>query len=130
MVLEKYRQADLFGLTPKQLYPYERVEKGKIVVLLPVYQIRADGWFRQKTSTMFLRFKLDLLGSFVWDNCNGKKTVRDIADRMKAEYGNYAEPIDERVGKFVQRLHREKLIDMDWGKRNEIALLNRRERRG
>lgn len=57
--------------------------------------------------------KLDILGSFVWDYCDGTTTVQDIVNKMKQEYGTIAEPVDARVSRYIQRLHTHRFIDVD-----------------
>jgi hypothetical protein len=49
---------------------------------------------------------LDKIGSFVWQNIDGKHTFGDIAIKMKEEFGESAEPVDDRLGQFINSLRR------------------------
>lgn len=108
----KSQPFNLSELKPRRLYPCEFAEKGRIVVLVPQQQNKFVQWFMPKKNTINDRIKLDILGSFVWNSCDGTKTIHDIAERMKQEYGKYAEPVDERVSRYINKLHDSKLIDV------------------
>lgn len=47
---------------------------------------------------------LDRMGSFVFPLIDGKRTVGDIALLVKAEFGQEAEPLYERLSKYMQIL--------------------------
>lgn len=113
MIRQNLKPLDIFELRPKQLYPSELVEKGKVVVLVPEPQSKLVEWFLPKKNKAHTRVKLDLLGSFVWDSCDGTMTVRDIADKMKQEYGAFAEPVDTKVSSYIKWLHTHRFIDVD-----------------
>jgi hypothetical protein len=115
MIKGKLQPFDLSELKPRRLYSSELAEKGRVVILVPQQQNKFVQWFMPKKNKINDRIKLDILGSFVWNNCDGTKTVKDIAVQMKQEYGKYAEPIDERVGRYVNQLRSNNLIDVDKG---------------
>jgi len=118
LIRQNSKPLDFFELKPKQLYPSELVEKGKVVVLVPEpSQSKLIEWFMPKKNKTNIRIKLDILGSFVWDYCDGTMTIKDIADKMKQEYGPIAEPVDMRVSRYIQRLHSYRFIDV--GLKNE-----------
>lgn len=49
-------------------------------------------------------------GSFVFLQIDGKRTVGDIALLVKAEFGEAAEPLYDRLTKYMQILHNNKFI--------------------
>jgi hypothetical protein len=49
-----------------------------------------------------VRVQLDALGTFVLSHCNGRYTVREIADRVRERFGEEAEPLLPRLIKFMQ----------------------------
>ena len=112
MITQNLKQNNIFDSKPKQLYPSELAEKGKVVVLVPEPQNKLAEWFMPKKNRINIRVKLDILGSFVWDSCDGKMTVKDIADKMKQEYGSLAEPVDARVRSYIARLQSQRIIDV------------------
>lgn len=53
---------------------------------------------------------LDEYGSFVWLSIDGKKTVGQIADLLKEKYGDKAEPLYDRLVKYMQILYNNRFI--------------------
>ena len=47
---------------------------------------------------------LDAMGSFIFQRIDGKCTVGEIAELVKAEFGKDAEPLYDRLGKYMQIL--------------------------
>lgn len=113
MLRRKHRVVDIFELRPRQLYPSELAEKGKVVVIVPEHQNKFTELFFPKKKKIMRRVKLDILGSAVWDSCDGTMTVQDIAEKMKQEYGDLFEPVDTRVRSYIEKLHINKFIDID-----------------
>ncbi len=64
-------------------------------------------WFRVPASTTL---ELDDLGGRVWNLCDGKHTVEEIAAVLSAEFGAGAEPLLPRLTRFIQYLDRARLI--------------------
>ena len=61
---------------------------------------------------------LDEIGNFVWPLIDGTRTVYEIAELVKAEFGDKAEPLYERIVQYIQTLEnygfievREKTLD-------------------
>ena len=48
---------------------------------------------------------LDAMGSFIFQRIDGQRTVGAIAELVKVEYGKKAEPLYERLIKYMQILH-------------------------
>jgi len=44
---------------------------------------------------------MEEFGSFIWKRIDGKKTVSDLADELKKEFGDKAEPLYERIAKYI-----------------------------
>jgi len=53
---------------------------------------------------------LDEYGSFVWLSIDGEKTVGQIADLLKEKYGDKAEPLYDRLVKYMQILYNNRFI--------------------
>ncbi len=71
--------------------------------------ISHNGFFPWITQRFFKKpkishIKLDDYGSFVWQHIDGTNTVSSIADFMKKEYGNAAEPLYDRLIKYLRIL--------------------------
>jgi hypothetical protein len=48
--------------------------------------------------------KLDKVGSFVWQNIDGKVSFGEIAEKMIKEFGDSIEPVNDRLGQFINSL--------------------------
>jgi len=56
---------------------------------------------------------LDELGTEVWNNIDGYKTVGEIGRKLGMKFGSDIEPIYERLNKFIIQLQRNKFIRLD-----------------
>ena len=54
--------------------------------------------------------KLDEYGSFLWKELDGRRTVGQLAQRMKEQFGDKAEPLYDRLVHYMQILHNNKFI--------------------
>jgi hypothetical protein len=109
---EGFENVNLLNLKPKQLHPSEQVEEGKVAVLVPKFPGKFAKLFLPKISKTNFRVKLDKFGSSVWGNCDGALSVREIADKLKNEFGESVEPVYDRTCEFIKQLHRSNLIDL------------------
>lgn len=58
------------------------------------------------------RVRLDRFGSFVWLQCDGSTTVRDIATRLRERFGDEIEPAVERLAKFLREMEQSGIISI------------------
>lgn len=65
-------------------------------------------WLGYKMSTKSVR--LDDVGSFAWKLLDGKRTVADVAEELRREFGERIEPVEERFGELIRMLHRGEMI--------------------
>lgn len=56
------------------------------------------------------RIRLDERGSQVWRLLDGERTVAEVAEALRQEYGSDVEPAEDRAGQLVRALHREDLL--------------------
>ena len=56
------------------------------------------------------RARLDALGSYTWMHIDGTASVGEVCERVRAEFGDEAEPVEERVGAFVRQLHEQSFV--------------------
>lgn len=92
------------------LYTWDADKKG--IVTVHVVNKGFYNWLAQK---LFKRprishIKLDGYGSFVWKQMDGKRTVYEISQLVKQEFGKEAEPIIERLVQYCQILYQNKFI--------------------
>ena len=50
----------------------------------------------------YTKVHLDEFGSFIWPQIDGEKTVSNLADLVKEQYGEKAEPLYPRIIKYFQ----------------------------
>lgn len=55
---------------------------------------------------------LDILGSFVWNNVDGNRTVYEISQIVSNEFKDEAEPLYERLIEYFIILKNNKFIDL------------------
>ncbi len=56
------------------------------------------------------RIRLDAVGSFAWASLDGTRTVRDVAQLLKKEFGEKVEPAEDRLATLVRVMRREGLL--------------------
>lgn len=54
--------------------------------------------------------KLDEVGTFVWQNIDGQRTFGEIAAKMREELGESVEPVEDRLGQFINSLRKYEFI--------------------
>ena len=106
---EKYRPPtaeEFLQYRPKRL-DFEWSEKADGLVELKVPK------FKSNFGNSFCKFikkdneftaNMDKLGSLVWKNCDGRKTVKNILDLLEKEFSN-EENIDQRLFLFLQQMY-------------------------
>ncbi|MBR3837392.1 MAG: PqqD family protein [Clostridia bacterium] len=80
-------------------------EKG-IVTL----EIQNRGFFNRLFQLLLKKPKvsfvhLDEMGSFLWPRLDGEKDLVALGEEVKVQFGEKAEPLYERLAKYVQILH-------------------------
>ena len=102
---------NLLDLVPLRAAHWE--EQGDRVVVhrprpsAPWYLLPLE-WLR--FSMAVRRIRLDRVGSAAWRDCDGQRTVGDVARRLRTVFGDPAEPVEERLGHLIRMLHREGLL--------------------
>lgn len=91
-------------------FPWYASEENKVVL-----KVKHDGFFDKIAQKFFKRPKesmihFDEMGSFIWPLIDGKRSISDIADMVKEEFGEKANPLYPRLIKFFQILHAQRYI--------------------
>jgi hypothetical protein len=102
---------NLLQLIPDQNILSEKTNDGLFILLKPKYR---HPWmvkhFLPRLKNPHYKIKLDEIGSFIWELCDGRKTVKEIGGRLKEKFGEKVEPLYERLGAFFQNLEKNKFI--------------------
>jgi hypothetical protein len=102
---------NLLGLAPRRLAGWEEVG-GRVVVIRPMPFTRGlrgllDRFLHQLSAE---RIRLDEVGSFAWQRLDGKRTVAEVAELLREEFGDRVEPAEERLGHMVLLMRRDGLL--------------------
>ena len=76
-----------------------------------IIKVENRGWFHTIAQKLFnkpryTKVHLDVNGSFIWPQIDGKKTVADIAALVHEEFGEKAEPLYPRIIRYFQIMER------------------------
>lgn len=91
-------------------YSWDVDEKGIVVI-----KVENKGFYNKIAQKFFKKppvsyISLDEYGSFVWKQMDGKQTIFEIAQMVKENYKEKAEPLYERISKYFQILYTSHLI--------------------
>ena len=99
---------NLLGLAPRRVAEWEVLED-RVVLLRPKpgtagFRGLMDRFFHAMSAR---RIRLDEVGSFAWSHLDGKRTVAEVGELLRAEFGERVDPVDERLGQLVWVLRKE-----------------------
>lgn len=57
---------------------------------------------------------LDEVGTFIWENMNGRNTVHDIIVVLRQEYAIEEEKLKEDIVNFIENLRELDVVFIDW----------------
>jgi len=107
----KQTQINLLNLIPVQKIKCEIQEDGLVVLLKPKYfNPFLAKHLLPRMKQPYYKIKLDDIGSFFWLNCDGTRTVLEIAELHKENFGEKVEPLYERIAHFIASLEKNRLL--------------------
>lgn len=108
------REANLLDLVPERIGMSEPGEGALVTLLMPRFRhafLRRLVEPRLRPDRRYFKLHLDDIGSAVWELCDGKRTVREIAETLAARFPDkLANQPYERLGTFLQQLERGRFI--------------------
>ncbi len=104
-MLKRKNEINLLELTPTTNYQHEINEEGLVDVLVPRFKSKFMQKFIPKGRSLYIRANLDEIGSKVWCLIDGKTKVFEIAESLKNDLGEKAEPIYPRLNLFLTQLY-------------------------
>lgn len=86
------------------LYTWDKTEDGLVTI-----KVHNRGLFHKIAQIFFKKPKysyihLEEFGSFIWEQIDGVKTVYEIGQAVKDHFGQKAEPLYERLSKYMVTL--------------------------
>jgi hypothetical protein len=102
----------ILDTVPERLVEWEKDSEKKIAVLL-VPRFRKGflkKWLQPRVKRPYIRLSLDDIGSCVWENCDGKRTVREIGKVVEDTFGERVKPVDNRITYFFNTLYKSQFV--------------------
>lgn len=109
------KQDNFLELIPviKEGQDWKIKEDGCVQILIPREGL-VDKLVRLFVKTpKVMKIDLDDVGSYVWKSIDGKRNIGEIGDILKAEFGEKAEPLYERLGTYINILRNNKFITLE-----------------
>jgi hypothetical protein len=87
-----------------EVYRYETDEKGRVTIF-----VENKGAFNRIAQVLFHRPRvsqvhLDEMGNFIWPLMDGNCSIGEIAQLVKEEFGDKAEPLYNRLVQYMRNL--------------------------
>lgn len=98
-------------MKPKRNVRWETQNGDSVVLIIPKFKHPLlVKWFVPMLAKPDIRLKLDSLGSYVWNRCDGLTSIETIGTEMSLKFGEPVESLYERIGKFVAKLERNRFL--------------------
>ncbi len=108
---KKIKDLNLLDLKPIRNLKWETGVKSETILLVPKFKNRfLVKWLVPRLKKPNFKVKLDEVGSFVWNHCDGNITVGEMAEKMKFRFGEDFDPTFERIGRFVSQMIRDGFV--------------------
>lgn len=110
--LQQNRELNLWELIPIRKFEFEKSENELVTILIPKFKNKfLVQHLMPRLKYPYIKIKLDEIGSAVWLEIDGKKSVGEIAENLEARFGEKIQPIEERLSKFLTQLKMHQFID-------------------
>ncbi|ASJ06331.1 PqqD family protein [Thermococcus pacificus] len=83
--------------------------EGKYYLLVPM-ESKLD-FLARKLHGDYRRIELDEVGAYIWELCDGRRTIGEIGKALKARFGEEVEPLYERLVTFLLELRKRYLVE-------------------
>ena len=104
-------EINLLDLVPLKKIRFEESSDGRITLLKPKFNNKfLVKYLIPRMNKPNYKIKLDRFGSFVWKQCNGENTVRQISELLKEKFQGEIEAVYDRLALFMQSLCDNKFI--------------------
>ena len=111
---KKRDNVNLLDLIPHPCVEWETNSDDKIDLLVPKFRhVLIERWIKRLGKSTVFRIHLDEFGSYAWAQCDGRHTVFQIGNELKARYGSCIDPVFDRLSAFIRILIQNKLISLE-----------------
>lgn len=95
-----------------KLFQWEADEKGKVTIFVEnkgVFNFIAQKFLGKPRIS---QVHLEEFGSFIWQQIDDKKTVKEIADLLHEKFGEKAEPLYPRICMYMKSLAGNSFVEL------------------
>lgn len=105
------KEVNLLALVPVRNMKWETSEEGEVVLLKPkLKNAFLARLLLPRMKKPFYKIKLDDIGSYFWQNCDGSRTIKEIAELQDQKFGEAVKPLYDRISLFLGSLQRSRFI--------------------
>ena len=99
---------NLLEMVPQRVAAWEEVED-RVVVERPRPSKQGLPGVGERLSYFLSmrKIRLDERGSFLWHLIDGERSVAEVVEAMRSEFGEEVEPAEERVGQLIRLSNRQ-----------------------
>lgn len=100
---------NLLELRPRRRADWDEAGEDRVVLHRPKPAARGLSGLLIRIASRLAppRLRLDPIGSSAWRGFDGARTVGQVAAQLREQFGDAAEPAEERLGKLVRLLRRD-----------------------
>jgi hypothetical protein len=107
----KEEAPNLLHLIPEKLVESDMKDDGLAYLVVPKFRGKYTGnWLTKRMRHPTWKLDLDEVGTYVWNQIDGKSNVEKIGNKMKEHFGDNVEPVYDRLNLFLYTMRREDLI--------------------
>ena len=111
--MKEQAENNFLDYVPCRLRDFEFLDDGLVEVHVPRFGRHRVGRTIQRALKLSdFKIRLDRFGSFVWQRCDGERSLFSIGREMKEHFGEEIEPVYERLVFFVRQMMKGKLIEV------------------
>lgn len=105
-------EKELLDAIPERLIEWEKDGAvNRAVLLVPRFRSGfLAKWLQPRLKKPFMRVKLDEIGTLIWENCDGKKSIREICSILEGQFGERVNPVENRTRFFFNSLYKSKFV--------------------
>jgi hypothetical protein len=108
---KKFENINFPDLTPYRLLEHKTGEKGLVDVLVPRFRSKfGQKWIQPRLKQKYIRANLDEIGSAIWLEINGERTIHEIAKIADDKFGDEIRPVYNRLAIFMKKLYQNGFI--------------------
>ena len=110
--MNKNSEVTVLDAIPERLVEWDKdSEKNLAVLIVPRFRKGfLKKWLQPRMKRQFIRVSLDEIGSCVWENCDGKRTVREIGKVLEEKFGDRVKPVDNRMKLYFTTLYKSQFV--------------------